>query len=161
MIERIPDLLTGTELCLVAEVPGAGNRWGQLHLNKDIARQFFNLEPGADRSIMTEWLSADGHVLERKTRGLVFSQSNRNPRIEFRGPRVEYPPLPDRPLVAVVEAEYLTYRYRMLMPGEDGYDSVLRVLAAGPSIGRGLRRRIVTLDELEAYWPQSRLRGGV
>ena len=161
-MEQVPDLLTGTEMCLVAEVPGAGRRWGQVHFNKDIARQFFNLEPGVNRSITQERISAAGRVVERKTRRLVFPESNKNPRIEFPfRPRVDYPPLPRRPLVVVVEAEYLTYRYRGLMPDDAGYDSVLRLLAAGPSIGRGLRRRIVTLDELEAYWPQARLRGGV
>jgi hypothetical protein len=162
MTERVPDLLTGTEMCLVAEVPGAGDRWQQVHFNKDVARQFFNLEPGMDRSITIERVSAAGRVVERTARQLVFPESNRNSRIElFFGPRAEYPPAPDRPLVAVVEAEYLTYRYRTLMPGDTGYEPVLRLLAAGPSIGRGVRRRIVTLDELEAYWPQARLRGGV
>jgi hypothetical protein len=162
MTEQIPDLLTGTEMCLVAEVPKAGDRWRQVHFNKDIVRQFFNLEPGMDRSITIEQISAAGRVAGRKARQLVFPESNRNSRIElFFGPRAEYPLPPHRPLVAVVEAEYLTYRYRTLMPGDAGYESVLRLLTAGPSIGKGVRRRIVTLDELEAYWPQAALRGGV
>lgn len=162
MPEHHLDLLTGTELCLVAEVPGAGNRWKQVHFNLDVARQFFNLEPGMDRSITLERISATGRVLERTSRHLVIPESNRNSRIEFSfGDVTEYPSLPTRPAVVVVEAGYLTYRYRTLMPNDDGYDGVLALLSAGASVGRGMRRRIVTLDELEAYWPQAALRGAV
>lgn len=162
MTEHAPDLLTGTELCLVAEVPGAGGRWKQVHFNLDVARQFFNLERGTDRSITLERISHHGRVLERTSRQLVLSESNGNAKIEFSfGAAKEYPPAPNRPLVVVVEAGYLTYRYRTLMPEEAGYQGVLDLLAAGPSIGHGLRRRIVTLDELEIYWPQCALRGGV
>lgn len=162
MGEQVPDLLTGTELCLVAEVPGAGGRWKQVHFNLDIARQFFNLEPGLDRSITLERISPLGRVLERTSRQLVIPNASRNARIEFSfGPVTEYPSPPGRPLVVVVEADYLTYRYRTLMPGDVGHDAVLNLLGAGPSIGKGLRRRIVTLDELEGYWPGSALRGAV
>jgi hypothetical protein len=94
---------------------------------------------------------------------LVFSESNKNPKIEFKfGPRdLLYPPDPERPLLVVVESAYLTYRYRTLMPGDAGHEGIQRLLEAGPSIGRGLPRRIVTLDEVEAYWSQAALRGGV
>lgn len=162
MTEEVPDLLTGTEYCLVAEVPGAGNRWKQVHFNLDIARQFFNLEPGMDRSVTLERISATGRVAERTSRQLVIPESNRNSRIEFSfGAVTDYPTGPNRPLVVVVESGYLTYRYRTLMPNDSGYDGVSSLLAAGPSIGRGVRRRIVPLDELEAYWPQAALRGGI
>ncbi len=161
-MEQIPDLLTGTEMCLVAEVPGAGDRWQQVHFNKDIARQFFNLEPGMNRSITLERITATGRVAYRSSRQLVMPESNRNSRIEFFfGSQVEYPQPPDRPLVVVVEAAYLTYRYRTLMPSDSGYDGVKTLLRAGPSIGRGVRRRIVTLDEVESYWPHAALRGGI
>lgn len=162
MSDHVPDLLTGTELCLVAEVPGAGNRWKQVHFNLEIARQFFNLEPGMNRSITLERISPAGRVLERSSRQLVIPDSNRNARIEFSfGPVTQYPHQPDRPLLVVVEGGFLRYRYRTLMPGDSGYENVLSVLAAGPAIGRGVRRRIITLDELEVYWPGAALRGGV
>jgi hypothetical protein len=162
MAEGMPDLLTGTEMCLVAEVPGAGNRWQQVHFNIDIARQFFNLEPGMNRSITLERIAASGRLVERTSRQLVLSEVNRNPKIEFFfGTGANYPAQPCRPLVVVVEAAYLTYRYRTLMPSDAGYEGVVNLLAAGASIGKGLRRRIVTLDELEAYWPGAALRGGI
>lgn len=160
--EATPDLLTGTETCLIAEVPAAGGRWQQVHLNKDVARQFFTLEPGGNRSITLERISSSGHVVERSSRALVFPESNRNSRIEFFfGPNLSYPALPDRPLVVVVEAGHLEYRYRTLMPTDEGYGGIQALLADGPSIGKGVRRRLVTLDEVETFWPNSRLRGGV
>lgn len=162
MTYRIPDLLTGTELCLVAEVPGGGNRWQQVHLNLDVTRQFFNLEPNSDKSITLERVSAQGRVIERSSRQLVLSEANKNCKIEFSfAPVTNYPPPPDRPIIVVVEAGYSIYRYRTLLPGETGHSSAKSLLTSGPSIGRGLRRRIVTLDELESYWPQAALRGGV
>lgn len=161
MTNQLPNLLQGTEMCLVAEVPKAGDRWQQVHFNKDIAREFFNLEPGLDRSITLERIGPTGLVLRRTSRQLVIPEANKNSRIEFAFGANAYPVLPARPVVVVVEASHLTYRYRTLMPDDQGHDGVMRLLAAGPSIGNGLRRRIVTLDDLESYWPQAALRGGI
>jgi hypothetical protein len=165
---QAPDLLTGTEMSLVAEVGKASNskgpdRWQQVHFNRDIIRQFFNLEPGDDRSITLERLSSSGQVVDRVGKKLVFAIANKNPKIEFHfGPRdLLYPPDPQRPLLVVVESSQLTYRYRTLMPGDAGHDGIKSLMEAGPSIGKGLRRRIVTLDTVEAYWPQAALRGGI
>lgn len=162
MIGGMPDLLTGAETCLVAEVPKAGNRWQQVHFNKDIARQFFNLQPGDIRSITLERISPEGKVENRTSRRLVFPEANKNSRIEFSfGTRASYPNLPKRPLLVVVEASYLTYRYRTLMPSQSGHEEVQAVLSAGPSIGNGLHRRLVPLDDLELYWPDAFLRGSI
>lgn len=168
MIEQVPDLLTGTELALIGWVGKANNsngppRWQQVHFNQDVARQFFNLEPGDNRSITLERISAAGRVVERVSKHLVFSQSNRNPKIEFHfGPRdMAYPPDPLRPLLVVVESAYLTYRYRTFMPNDAGHAAIEQLLLAGPSLGRGLHRRIVTLDDVEAAWSSASLRGGI
>lgn len=163
MTGEIPDLLTGTDTCLVAEVPGVpgGGRWAQVSFNFDIARRFFSLEPGMDRSITLERISDQGRVEQRTSRRLVSSIVNRNARIEFSfGPVTDYP-ADGRALLVAVESSYLTYRYRTIVPGDSGHEEVLKLLSAGPSIGRGLRRRLVTLDELEQYWTHSGLRGGV
>lgn len=168
MSKQVPDLLTGTEFALIGWVGKANNsngppRWQQVHFNQDVARQFFNLQPGDNRSVTVERISVAGRVVERVSKKLVFSESNRNPKIEFHfGPRdMAYPPDPLRPLLVVVESAYRTYRYRTLMPGDAGFGGIEQLLLAGPSLGRGLHRRIVTLDEVEAAWPGAALRGGV
>jgi hypothetical protein len=165
--QQLPDLLTGTELTLICLVGKADNsnglpRWQQVHFNQEVARQFFNLEPGDDRSITLERISASGRVVDRVSKKLVFSARNKNPKIEFKfGPRdLAYPPDPHRPILVVVESGYLAYRYRTLMPGDSGHSGMAHLLEAGPSLGRGLHRRIVTLDDVEAHWPQAALRGG-
>jgi hypothetical protein len=161
MPSNLPDLLTGTEPCLVAQVPGAGDRWQQVHLNIDVARLFFGLRPGSVQSIELEKIAKNGASLGRSTRQLVFPESNKNSRIEFDfGQKRDYPEQ-GRPLIVVVQAEYKTYRYHTLLPGEDGHREIGDLILAGPAVGRGLRRRIVTLDDVEGYWPDARLRGGV
>lgn len=161
-------LLTGTEVALIAYVGKAGNsrglpRWQQVHFNQDVARQFFNLEPGDDRSITLAKVSSGGEIVEQVNKRLVFSDRNKNPKIEFRfGPRdLAYPLDPQRPLLVVVESAYLTYRYQTLMPREVGHAEVEGLLLGGPSLGKGLHRRIVTLDDVESHWPQTALRGRV
>lgn len=155
------DLLTGTEFCLVAEVPAAGPRWQQVHFNIDIARQYFNLSPMATHSITLEKISGSGELIARSSRQLVYPESNRNCRIEFDfGGRHPYP-AEGRPLVVVAEADHLVYRYRTLLPEDYGYEVVNRLLRSRPSIGRGVHRAIFTLDELESAWPAVALRGSV
>ena len=157
----VPALLTGTEMTLVAEVPGAGGRWSQVHFNIDVARKFFRLTQDSNVAITLERISARGTVVRRMASKLVFSTTNRNSRIEF-----DFAPLPPyphgaKPIVVVVEAAPRVYRYRLLMPGDEAYQPVSDLLEAGPQEGRGVRRRIVTLDELQAFWPQAALRGGL
>lgn len=71
----------------------------------------------------------------------------------------KYPDRSTRPVIVVIDAGNSTYRYRLLMPTDSGYQSMRDLLQAGPSEGRGVRRRIVTLDEIEGYWPQAMLHG--
>lgn len=156
----VPSLLTGTEPTLVAEIPKAGSRWKQVHFNTDVMRRFFHLESGHDRSITLERISPGGAVRSRNARQLVFSSTNRNSRLEFDfDPIPPYPINGDKPILVAVEATYLTFRYKLVMPDEAGYVPLSSLLAAGQSIGKGARRRIVTLDEVETYWPQVGLRG--
>lgn len=159
----MPELLRGTEYCLVAYVPAAGARWQQVHFNLEVVRVFFRLEPGGQRSITLEKIGPTGERISRKSRQLVFSErSNRNVKVEMDfGDKLDYPPPPERPIVVVVEAGVSTYRYRSLMPGDPGHSEMKKLISAGPSVGKGLERRIVTLDEVESYWPGAALRGAI
>lgn len=162
MTDPMPALLTGTEPALVAEVPGAGGRWSQVHFNIPVTRRFFGLTQGSTRSITLERISASGTVARRMASRLVFSVSNGNSKIEFDfHPLPTYPTGDAKPIIVVIDAGNDTYRYRFLMPGDGGYQPMAALLAAGPSEGKGVRRRIVTLDEVEGYWPQAMLRGSI
>lgn len=159
-IGSVPSLLTGTEPSLVAEVPGAGGRWAQVHFNLDVMRRFFHLEPGNPKSITLERIAPDGSIQGRSARQLVFSTENSNAKLEFDfSPLPAYPGSASKPIVVAVEAVYLTFRYKLVMPDAVGYEQLTSLLAAGPSVGKGVRRRLVSLDEVEAFWPQAGLRG--
>ncbi len=159
-IGAVPSLLTGTEPALVAEVPGAGGRWAQVHFNLDVMRRFFHLEPGKPKSVTLERIAPNGTVQSRTLRQLVFSTENSNAKLEFDfSPLPTYPGSATKPILVVVEATRLTFRFRLVMPTDPGYQQLTSLLGAGPSVGKGVRRRLVSLDEVEAFWLQVGLRG--
>ena len=55
-----PFLLSGTELILIAEVPKAGDRWNQVHLNEVVIRRFFRLRE--DRRVTLEGVTREGRI---------------------------------------------------------------------------------------------------
>lgn len=148
--------LTGAELVLVAQVPGAGDRWHQVHLNAALVEQFFRLGEG-HRAVRMQRVDSLGRVSDPVTRPLVFSQRNKNYKIEFDfGDVTEYPSAP--PLLLVLEVDVRAYRYQLLLPGQGGYEEMSALNVSLPSVGRGLRRVITNLDEVELRWPGCRLR---
>jgi len=150
-------LLTGTEPVLVAQVPKAGRRWGQVHFNMDVGRRFFRVEEGEQKSVRLERVGFDGQPLGASTRSLVLGP-NRNYRIEFDfDPQSSYPQV-SRPLLVVVELRLRRFRYVTLMPDEPGHEQMIRMTGELPAVGHGLRRVITTLDEVELRWPGCPLR---
>ncbi|WP_404312132.1 hypothetical protein LG314_12670 [Agrococcus terreus] len=143
----------------MAEVPGAGGRWKQVHFNVDVMRRFFHLGQNNALSVTLERLDSTGVVAARTSRQLVFSDANSNSKLEFDFGSAAYPSGDSKPILVAVEASYLTFRYRLVMPTDPGYQQLGSLLSAGPSVGRGVRRRLVTLDDVESYWPQVNLRG--
>lgn len=153
-----PELLTGAEYVLVAQVPKAGDRWHQVHFNVDVGKQFFRVNEGEDHLISLEQLRSDGQLGPKAENPLVFSKKNRNYRIEFDFKATDYPE-DDRPLLLVLELGLRRFRYVLLLPGDDGYDEMATLNADEPSIGQGVRRVLTNLDEVELRWPGCPLRG--
>jgi len=151
--------LSGAELVLIAQVPKAGGRWHQVHFNTDVGRQFFRLNEGEERTVSMERVDAQGQVGPPVTRGLVFSHTNRNYRIEFDFDPVTAYPNEDRPLVLVLELSLRRFRYLLLMPGDPGHEAMRLLNDSEDSIGKGVRRVVTTLDEVELRWPGCPLRG--
>jgi hypothetical protein len=98
------------------------------------------------------------HVSDPVTRPLVFSQRNRNYKIEFDFGDVKDYPSAGPPLLLILEVDVRTYRYQLVLPGDKGYEEMFVLNASLPSVGRGLRRVITNLDEAELRWPGCRLR---
>lgn len=141
---------------LVAEVPSGGGRWNQVHFNKAAVEEFFRVRPdSADRAFLYE-VSEDGSTLTAEPpRKCIYSDVNKNHKIEFAAHHgEEYPDPP--PILVIREVGHHTFVYRMLLGGDQGYDEMRTLLGDNPIIGRGpTARTIVDGAELLAYWPDS------
>lgn len=145
---------------MVAEVPGAGGRWHQVHMNQDVMHRFFRLDPGADVEATFEHIDRKGRFAGARKRRLVYSEfSNKNPKIEFDLPDAgDYPEGELRPLLVILEVDVRHFRYVLLMPGDAGYAEMRALNRSLASVGKGLRRVITNLDEVEMRWPDCPLR---
>ena len=145
-------LLSGSELVLLAEVPRAGDRWHQVHFNRDVAEQFFRLTPGDERLVTLERIGSDGKIAHRTSRPLVYSEANANSKIEF---ELGTPNYPDDgvPLLLLLEIEVRHVRFVLLLPGQTGFSEMEALNRSGTKVGRGLHRSITTLDEVLLRWP--------
>lgn len=153
--------LTGSEYVLVAQVPKAGNRWHQVHLNAAICQAFFRIAEGEDKVVRLERVDRRGVLRNSVERQLVFSRRNRNYKIEFDfGDITEYP-LAGVPLLIILELDVRRFRYQLLLPGDPGHVPMLHLNTSLPAVGRGLPRVITTIDEVELRWPDCRLRSPV
>ena len=150
--------LTGTEYVMVAQVPKAGGRWHQVHFNVDVGKEFFRVSVGETHTLRLQWIDRTGKPLSQVTRPLVFSHTNRNYRVEFDFDVEDYPTT-DRPLLLIVELGLRRFRYLLLMPDDVGYDEMKELNERMPSVGKGVRRVITNLDEVELAWPSCPLRG--
>jgi hypothetical protein len=152
-------LLTGSELVLVARVPKAGPRWRQVHFNAELVDKFFRLAMG--KHLMTfEHVDLLGQLRGVYKRTLVLSDINRNPKIEFNFGDIRDYPETGVPLLVLLEldANHRRYRYLLLRAGDPGYEKMRQLNEALPSVGKGLRRVLTTLDEVELRWPGCTLR---
>lgn len=141
----------------MARVPRAGGRWHQVHFNVDIAKQFFGIEESGE-TITLQRIDDRGNVIGELHRPLVFSEVNRNVRLEFDfHPITDYPDTGD-PILVVVELDLSVFRYLLLLPGDAGYTEMDHLNASLPAIGRGKRRVRTTLDEVELRWTGCPLR---
>jgi hypothetical protein len=155
-------IVSGSEYVLVAQVPKAGDRWHQTHFNMDVTKQFFRVSKAGKKTLAIERVDREGRLQEQVSRPLVLSDVNLNSKIELdygmvEGRRPDYPQ-GGPPIVVILELDTRTFRYQTLMPGDDGHAEMLELTNNLPSLGRGVRRVITSLDEVELRWPGCRLR---
>ena len=144
----------GFDRILLAQVPAAGGRWAQVHFNADVIRGYFRLNQlDMERVYLTR-------VYPEATRGgvevrpCVYSvSSNRNYKIEISAAKGLSYPDEGRPLLVFRERRLRTYDYMLLMPGEEGYGSLIDLSNHLPSPGKGLPRPIANMTDLARAWP--------
>ncbi len=138
---------------LIAQVPKAGGRWSQVHFNGDVVQQYFRMEDfGTQRAYLSQ-VGADGARSDAEVRPCIYSQSNKNHRIEFGAAMGrDYPETP--PVLVLRERRLRVFDYMLLLPNGDGYAEVMQLTNILPSVGRGLPRVITDIDTLEGAWPE-------
>lgn len=149
--------LSGTEYILLAEVPRAGDRWHQVHLNRAVIQDFFRIT-STERIVTLEGVSSEGAIYSRTRTPFVFSAINRNPRIEFDLRAQGVYPSDGPPLLAILELGTRRFRHMLLMPGDEGYVQISKLNQELPRFGRGAKRSRTNLDAVELVWPGCPLR---
>jgi hypothetical protein len=138
---------------LVAEVPGAGRRWSQGHFNADIIEQFFRVANIKTQRTYLTHVDSAGVRGEEKVRPVVYSQSNKNYKIEISAAKGKDYPATGHPLLVFRERQVRCFDYALLMPGESGFSEISRLSQRLPTVGRGFRRSITDVTDLERAWP--------
>jgi hypothetical protein len=94
---------------------------------------------------------------EEEVRPVVFSQANKNHKIEIAAAKgLDYPDA-GPPLLVFRERQVRCFDYMLVMPGEQGYAPLSGLSHDLPTIGRGLRRAITDIATLARTWPASPL----
>lgn len=141
------------ERFLVAEVPKAGTRWQQVHLNGDVTAAFFQAAPHTAERVLLYRREPLGGYVQEPPRPVVLSGTNLNHRIEFGANKGAPYPAASRPILVLREVGLRTFTYVMLLPGQPGHAEMDGLLAARPSLGRGMRRVITVRSVIAAAWP--------
>ena len=145
--------MPGFDHVLIARVPRAGGRWAQVHFNADVVRDFFRIMDHHTQRVYLTQVAGNGDRREVEVRPCVFSQINRNHKIEIRAAsRREYP-AGGPPIIVFRERQLRTFDYMLLLPDEDGYGSLMDLTERLPPFGRGLRRVITNINTLADSWP--------
>lgn len=147
----------GTRRFLVARVPKAGNRWQQVHFNVPVIERFFRVRPNTTQRVYLVECRPDGTFADEEVRPCVYSDTNRNLKIEIASHHGE--PYPDAgpPIAVYRELHARSFAYMLLMPGDPGYDAMFDLTKTSVSVGPGARRVITDRDHVRRAWPTSPL----
>ena len=145
---------TGSNEYLIRHVPKAGGRSKQVHFTIDLLNNFFGLKQG-DPIILQE-VKANGTVSPIENHQVVFSQKNRNVKIEMSGAAIldtQYPADPNkRPVLIVKHISNNFFTYTLLLDGDAGYSPINLRLSALP-LGRSLANELIDESTMLSLWP--------
>ena len=146
-----------TDRFLVARVPKAGGRWHQVHFNIAVVNEFFRVQHGTTQRVYQVECRQDGTFADQEVRPCVYSEANKNLKIEIASHHGD--PYPDGgpPIAVYRELQARSFAYMLLMPGDPGYDAMFELTEALPTVGQGLRRVIMDSDRIRGVWPASPL----
>jgi hypothetical protein len=102
--------------------------------------------------VFLQEVGLDGTTVAHEVRQLVYSQANRNTKIEIGATRRTQYPSDGTPILVFSEIGTRVFRYVLLMPNDHGYTDVSSLLESLEKIGRGFHRGITTLSALRNAW---------
>lgn len=142
---------------LVAEIPRGSERWNQANFDVRTFRNFFGVRRGAVRRIILQHVDSQGELQGLERRPSV-SVPSRNFRFELgAGSGLAYPAT-GRPIAIFVRIAPSTFRYRLSMPGDPHYPTVVAWLDTMEVQRTNRMRRVITNTEvLHQAWPDSPL----
>ena len=148
-------VLAGASRFLVARVPKAGNRWHQVHFNLPVIDRFFRVRPNTAQRVYLQECKQDGTLGDEEVRPCVYSDANKNLKIEIASHHGEAYPDVGPPIAVYRELHARSFAYMLLMPGDPGYDAMFALNETGATVGPGARRVIVDRDAIRDAWPTS------
>jgi hypothetical protein len=139
---------------LIALVPGAGGRWSQVHFNAAVVEEYFRITDRTKQRVYLTQVDAAGNRGDVEVRPCIYSETNKNHKIEIRAAKGIPYPANAPPLLIFRERQVRSFDYMLLMPNQTGYTEMVQLAQGLPSVGRGLRRVVTTLRDLAAAWPE-------
>ena len=138
---------------LIAQVPAAGGRWAQVHFNTYVVQKYFRITDQKTQRVYVSHIAADGSRSEVEVRPVIYSQTNKNHKIEIGAARgLEYT-VGNPPILVFRERQLRTFDYMLLMPDEEGYAALIDLTRRLTSLGKGFPRVITDLSTLSKAWP--------
>jgi HKD family nuclease len=152
-LEDDPDttqLLPNNADVLIAEIPRSKNRWKQANFDKYNFETFFGANK--NRMVVFRHVNGDGSMAEYERNRPPVTVKSRNFRFELNAAsRLDYPEN-GRPIGVFIRVATRTFFYRLLLPDDPQYLTVLEIL--GQRGGEGDVRRVrMTVEELRREWP--------
>ena len=140
---------------LIAQVPKAGDRWAQVHFNKDIVSDYFEITDYENQRVFLTHVRFDrGRAADPEVRRCLRGDANLNPRIEIGAASGVVYPDESPPLIVFRKRGLRIFDYMLLLPTQNTnvYWKVFNRARELPQTGRGLRRVITDLDTLGGVW---------
>ncbi len=137
---------------LISQVPAAGGRWRQIHYNAAVIEQFFQAQANSHQRIFLKEVRLDGSLGPDEVRPVVYSNSNKNYKIEVSSHLESNYPKDGKPIIVLREVGVRNFLYMLIMPDEQPYNSLISFLNENESLGKGVKRVITDSVHLRDIW---------
>ena len=138
---------------LIAEIPNNNKRWSQANFSQETFENYFGATCGENGTyrILLKHVNTDGTMCKTEVRPSV-SVASSNYRFELDAAKgLTYPEGRNRPIGIFAKVSCRDFIYTLLMPGQSGYEDVMRLLAQTQAPTRLMRRiSYVAKDVFEA-----------